>query len=96
MVGLTKAEAQDIITQYTGVSVDKQDAAFQKFKGLTGSQQKALAQEALGDLYAAVASSSKASEFNSEFTTCMLSAITVLREYPFAGCVFSALIKVYG
>ena len=96
MAGLTKAEAQDIITQYTGVSVDKQDAAFQKFKGLPGSQQKSLLQEALGDLYAAVASSGKASEFNNEYSACIPLALTGQREYPLAACVFSALIKVYG
>ena len=96
MAGLTKAEAQDIITQYTGVSVDRQDAAFQKFKGLTGSQQKALAQEALGDLYAAVESSGKASEFNNAYSSCIPFALISDRDYPVAGCLFSALIQVYG
>ena len=96
VAGLTKAEAQDIITQYTGVSVDKHDAAFQKFKGLPGSQQKALVQEALGDLDAAIISSGKTSELNFAFSKCLPSAIRGQREYPMAACAFSALIEVYG
>ena len=91
MAGLTKAEAQDIITQYTGVSVDKQDAAFQKFKGLPGSRQKSMAKEALGDLFAAFESSRWASDLDWQFADCPYSA-----DFRNPNCSLLDLIDAFG
>jgi hypothetical protein len=93
VVGLTKAEAQDIITQYTGVSVDKQDASFKKFRGLPRSQQKALVQEALGDLYAALESSPMTSGFDRQPLDCDFIGPDIRNPI---GCPLTRLINVYG